>query len=86
MTGKAPGRRATAPEGQSDRAPPCHPSMARPTEADRQAYRRLYRDLLEAQREELVRLRDRGAISDGILRKLQHGFDLQESALRFHLD
>lgn len=58
----------------------------RPGEADRQAYRRLYRYLLEAQREELVRLRDSGAISDGVLRKLQHKFDLQESALRFHLD
>lgn len=67
-------------------AVPLADGVARPAEADRQAYRTLYRYLLEAQREELVRLRDSGAIGDGVLRKLQHGFDLQESAVRSRVD
>lgn len=52
-----------------------------PSGAGVPAYRRLRRALLQAEREEMVRLRDRGEIGDAVLRKLQRALDLEEGAL-----
>jgi len=52
-----------------------------PSGAGAPAYRRLRRALLQAEREEMVRLRDRGEIGDAVLRKLQRALDLEEGAL-----
>jgi CPA1 family monovalent cation:H+ antiporter len=45
------------------------------------AWRRLMYDLYDAQREELVQLRNRGAISDEVRRKIERDLDLEESRL-----
>lgn len=45
------------------------------------AYRRLMYDLYDAQREELVGLRNRGEISDEVRRKIERDLDLEESRL-----
>ena len=45
------------------------------------AWRRLMYDLYDAQREELVQLRNRGEISDEIRRKIERDLDLEESRL-----
>jgi monovalent cation/hydrogen antiporter len=45
------------------------------------AYQRLLREILEAQRVELVRQRDLGAISDGVLHRLEREFDLEDQRL-----
>jgi CPA1 family monovalent cation:H+ antiporter len=45
------------------------------------AYQRLLREVLEAQRAELVRQRDLGAISDGVLHRLEREFDLEDQRL-----
>jgi CPA1 family monovalent cation:H+ antiporter len=45
------------------------------------AWRRLMYDLYDAQREELVQLRNRGEISDEVRRKIERDLDLEESRL-----
>jgi monovalent cation/hydrogen antiporter len=45
------------------------------------AWRRLQYDLYDAQREELVALRNRGEISDEVRRKIERDLDLEESRL-----
>lgn len=45
------------------------------------AYAELVHDLLGAQREELRRLRDRGAVTPEVARRLDHDLDLEESRL-----
>jgi monovalent cation/hydrogen antiporter len=45
------------------------------------AWRRLMYDLYDAQRHELVRLRNRGEISDEVRRKIERDLDLEESRL-----
>jgi Na+/H+ antiporter len=51
------------------------------TAAGVDSYRRLRRELLQAERDEVVRLRDRGEIGDAVLRRVQRGIDLEEGAL-----
>jgi Na+/H+ antiporter len=45
------------------------------------AWRRLMRDLLEAQRQELLALRNTGEISDNVRRRVERDLDLEESRL-----
>jgi len=45
------------------------------------AYRRLIRELIEAQREELVRLRKEREISDDVMRRVQRDLDLEDSRI-----
>jgi len=45
------------------------------------AYRRLRRELLQAERDEVVRMRDRGEIGDQVLHRFQRGLDLEEGTL-----
>ncbi|HEV2750416.1 MAG TPA: Na+/H+ antiporter [Gemmatimonadales bacterium] len=45
------------------------------------AHRRLTRELLAAERRELLRLRDSGAINDAVLRRVQRDLDLEELLL-----
>ena len=45
------------------------------------AHRRLTRELLSAERRELLRLRDAGAINDAVMRRVQHDLDLEELLL-----
>ena len=44
-------------------------------------YQRARRELLGAEREELIKLRDRGIINDEVLRTVQRDLDLEESLL-----
>jgi hypothetical protein len=44
-------------------------------------YQRLVREVLDAQRDELVRLRNEGRISDEVRRRVERDFDLEESRL-----
>jgi CPA1 family monovalent cation:H+ antiporter len=44
-------------------------------------YQRLARELLDAQRRELLRLRNEGRISDEVRRRVERDFDLEESRL-----
>ncbi|MCB0875710.1 MAG: Na+/H+ antiporter [Solirubrobacterales bacterium] len=46
-----------------------------------EAYQRLTRELLEAQRSVLIRMRDDGAINDDVLRMLERELDLEDSRL-----
>ena len=46
-----------------------------------EAYQRLVRELLEAQRDELIEMRDRGEINDDVLRRLERELDLEDSRL-----
>jgi CPA1 family monovalent cation:H+ antiporter len=50
-------------------------------EARSLAYQRVVRQLLDAQRDELVRMRDDGEISDGVLHALQREVDLEDQRL-----
>jgi len=45
------------------------------------AWRRLMYDLFDAQREQLVRMRNHGEISDEVRRKIERDLDLEESRL-----
>jgi Na+/H+ antiporter len=45
------------------------------------AYQRLVRELLEAQRHTIVQLRNRGAISNEVMHRIEREFDLEESRL-----
>jgi hypothetical protein len=45
------------------------------------ADRRLGRELLAVERRELLRLRDEGAISDGVMRRVQRELDFEELLL-----
>jgi CPA1 family monovalent cation:H+ antiporter len=44
-------------------------------------HQRLQREVLEAQREEIVRLRDEGEISDQVMRRVERDIDLEETRL-----
>jgi len=50
-------------------------------EAKSAAHRRLARELLAAERRELLRLRDSGAINDAVMRRVQRDLDLEELLL-----
>jgi CPA1 family monovalent cation:H+ antiporter len=45
------------------------------------AYQRLIRELLRAQRQTLLRLRDEGKIGDEAMHRIEHDLDLEESRL-----
>jgi monovalent cation/hydrogen antiporter len=45
------------------------------------AYQRLTRELLRAQRKELIRLRNEGEISDEVMHRIEHDLDLEETRL-----
>ena len=45
------------------------------------AYQRLQRELFNAQRDELTRLRRNREISDDVMRKVQHDIDLEDTRL-----
>ena len=46
-----------------------------------EAYQRLVRDLIEAQRATVISLRDAGAINDEVLRRIERELDLEDSRL-----
>lgn len=46
-----------------------------------QAYQRLQREVIEAQRERVIELRDRGEINDDVLRRIETELDLEDSRL-----
>jgi CPA1 family monovalent cation:H+ antiporter len=60
------GRLADADDGSQDRS---------------LAYQRLVRELLEAQRREIVRLRNRGEISNEVMHRIERDLDLKDSRL-----
>jgi CPA1 family monovalent cation:H+ antiporter len=45
------------------------------------AYQRLMHDVIEAQRAAIVQLRNEGLISAGVMRRVEHDLDLEESRL-----
>jgi len=45
------------------------------------AYQRLVRELLEAQRREIVRLRNQGEISNEVMQRIECDLDLEDSRL-----
>ena len=45
------------------------------------AYQRLVRELIEAQRGALIRLRNEGAINNEVMRRIERELDLEESCL-----
>ncbi len=46
-----------------------------------EAYQRLQREVIEAQRERVIELRDRGEINDDVLRRIENELDLEDSRL-----
>jgi CPA1 family monovalent cation:H+ antiporter len=52
-----------------------------PVEAKAAALERLTRELLGAERRELLRLRDQGAIGDTVMRRIQRDLDYEELLL-----
>jgi len=48
---------------------------------EREEYRRLRRQMIDAERRELIRLRDHGKIGDDVLRRVQRDLDLEETLL-----
>jgi CPA1 family monovalent cation:H+ antiporter len=46
-----------------------------------QDYQRLRRKVLEAERAEMIRLRNRGEITDGIMRRMERDLDLEDARL-----
>ena len=46
-----------------------------------EAYQRLVRELLDAQRAPLIELRDRGEINDEVMRRIERELDLEDSRL-----
>jgi monovalent cation/hydrogen antiporter len=51
------------------------------TEDRSQAYQRLLRELLEAQRQAIVRLRNQGQISNDVMHRIEHELDLEDTRL-----
>ena len=47
-----------------------------------ESYRRMVREVIEAQRKELLRLRDEGSIGDEARRAVEHDLDLEEASLQ----
>jgi CPA1 family monovalent cation:H+ antiporter len=47
-----------------------------------ESYRRMMREVIEAQRKELLRLRDEGSIGDEARRAVEHDLDLEEASLQ----
>ncbi len=45
------------------------------------AYQRLRRKVLEAERAEIIRLRNRGVITDEIMRRIERDLDLEDARL-----
>jgi Na+/H+ antiporter len=54
---------------------------AKADQRDREEYRRLRRAMLDAERAELIRLRDKDVINDDVLRRVQRDLDLEELLL-----
>ena len=50
------------------------------------AYQHLQRNILQAQREELIRLRDARFINDEVLRRIEHDLDLEDARLEIPVD
>jgi monovalent cation/hydrogen antiporter len=50
-------------------------------EARSEAYQRLVREILDAQRETLIELRDRGEINDDVMRRIERELDLEDARL-----
>jgi CPA1 family monovalent cation:H+ antiporter len=50
-------------------------------EARSEAYQRLVRELLDAQRETLLELRNRGEINDDVMRRIERELDLEDARL-----
>jgi Na+/H+ antiporter len=50
-------------------------------EAGSQAYQRLRHQVLEAERQEIIRLRNEGRINDQIMRRIEHDLDLEDTRL-----
>jgi Na+/H+ antiporter len=50
-------------------------------EAGSQAYQRLRHEVLEAERQEIIRLRNQGRINDQIMRRIEHDLDLEDTRL-----
>jgi len=46
-----------------------------------QAYQRLRRKVLEAERQEIIRQRNRGNITDDIMRRIERDLDLEDARL-----
>jgi CPA1 family monovalent cation:H+ antiporter len=46
-----------------------------------QAYQRLVRELLEAQRQAIVRLRNQGEISNDVMHRIERELDLEDTRL-----
>jgi NhaP-type Na+/H+ or K+/H+ antiporter len=53
----------------------------RPSAVDADAFERAWRLVLEAERRELVRLRDRDVIDDDVMRRIERDLDLRQAAL-----
>jgi hypothetical protein len=51
------------------------------TEDRSQAYQRLLRELLEAQRQAIVRLRNQGKISNDVMHRIERELDLEDTRL-----
>jgi Na+/H+ antiporter len=54
---------------------------AKSDRAHQKEYRRLRRKMLEGEREEIIRLRDKNVISDSVLHRVEAGLDLEELLL-----
>lgn len=50
-------------------------------EARSEAYQRLVREILDAQRETLIELRNRGEINDDVMRRIERELDLEDARL-----
>lgn len=50
-------------------------------EARSEAFKRFRRELIEAEREAVLRLRSEGKIGDEVMRQIERDFDLEESRL-----
>ena len=85
--GPPPGGRTGLGSGASARAPARASSTAGidgdgvDYETRSEAYQRLQREVIDAQRDRVIELRDRGEINDDVLRRIETELDLEDSRL-----
>ena len=73
--GVGSGRRSTAPQDADGAGPEDY-------EERTASYRRFMREVIGAERQTLRRLRDEGAITDEVRRRIEFDLDLEETRLR----
>ena len=79
--GRADARRCTSTAAAAWRRAPARPTTATAIEHRSRKYQKMVREVLDAQRAELVRMRNGGEISNEVMHRLERELDLEDERL-----